>query len=293
MSVDGNTNSAVGRAMRKYQRTVRRAFEEHGTIEPGREIPLPAFARAESQLAVRAMVHGRFVGVLAIESPAPAAFDEGDEALLGVVAGLIASAIEITFAYERAAEPVAAVERGSAGPPPALGPATQVRYFPVDGSIFLGAEYLIKGVAGRVLWSLLDHYTREGRVEFTNREVRLDPSLELPELRDNLESRLILLKRRSGARRPDPAAVSGTLRLEDVGGKACDRWGPSPEPCIRGPNDAGWSGSIDITGTSRAHDRRSPSEPQSCLSPLNKGPLAAPELGSASSSGVPEAHRAR
>jgi hypothetical protein len=85
-----------------------------------------------------------------------------------------------------------------------------VRFFPSDGSTFLDGDYLIKGVAGRILWSLLGAHQRTGQVDFTNREVRLDPSVELPAFRDNLESRLILLKRRLEER-------DAPVRLERTG----------------------------------------------------------------------------
>jgi hypothetical protein len=194
--------------MLAYARSVRREYEEHGE-SPGREIPLPGLADAESQVAVPAMVLGQLVGVLAIESEHRLAFSPDDEALLTVVATIVAGAIEIQGAQDRAS--TATVDATPRPPAHESGVAsTRVRFFPVDGSTFLDGEYLIKGVAGRILWSLLRHYTDDGRDEFTNKEIRLDPSLELPEFRDNFESRLILLKRRLDER-------AAPIRIEKTG----------------------------------------------------------------------------
>src|SRR5262249_55767772 len=71
-----------------------------------------------------------------------------------------------------------------------------VKHFASDDSILIDDQYLIKGIAGRIFWKLLQAHRRTGRVEFTNKEIRLDPSLQLPDFKDNLETRLILLRRR-------------------------------------------------------------------------------------------------
>jgi adenylate cyclase len=204
----------VGNAhqMEKYSRSVRRSYEDSGAIEPGREIAVPGLTFADSRIAVPAVALGQLVGVLTVEAVPSAEYVAVDEGALTIVASLVANAVETIRAEERAVTATAAAADRGASPVAAVteGDATHIRFFAVDGSTFLDGDYVIKGVAGRLLWSLLRQYDTEGRTDFTNREVRLDPTLDLPDFRDNFESRLILLKRRLDER-------DAPIRIEKTG----------------------------------------------------------------------------
>jgi adenylate cyclase len=76
--------------------------------------------------------------------------------------------------------------------------------------VFIDDRYLIKGLSGRILYRLVRIFLGEGRTDFCNREIRLDPQMRLSTLRDNLETRLILLRRRLEDRQ-------APLRLQRIG----------------------------------------------------------------------------
>jgi adenylate cyclase len=128
---------------------------------------LPGLPDARSQLAAPMITRGALVGRAAVESTVAIAFDDVDEHALVVVAHLVAAALErehleAADAEAPAPSPLARRTRGpederapddAAGAVPAPG-ALRLRHYAVDGSTFLDDAYVIKGVAGRLLWKL-------------------------------------------------------------------------------------------------------------------------------------------
>jgi adenylate cyclase len=199
--------------MLSYARTVQRSASEPNA---GDEIRLPGLADAGSQMAAPLVARGVLLGVLAVETRAAGAYDEVDERVIALAAHLIGAALEREQLVTSEPEPPAPATRAAAPAVEAPAPLAEaapvtIRHYAVDGSTFLNGSYVIKGVAGRLLWKLLSEHAATGRTSFTNREAKLDPVLELPGFRDNFESRLILLKRRL-AERGAPVRVTSTGR---------------------------------------------------------------------------------
>lgn len=168
------------------------------TTQPGEpRIALPVLAEAHSRIAVPLAHGGRLRGVLYAESEHDAFFSHADEDALVVYARHLAALIAQAACEPEEAEPAHAepAARPSGAP-------LAVRYFAADHSVFIGNDYLIKGVAGSILWALLNEHATSGRRDFCNRELRRDPRLPLPDVGDNLETRLILLQRRLAERCP-------------------------------------------------------------------------------------------
>lgn len=191
------------------------AMREGTAAAIAREIPFPGLDRPHSQLAVPILAHnlahpgscGELAGVLFVESAQEMRFTYDDEDALATLAaqlGALMRGLPPAHGAEAEEAPTPAVT------PPAIGDPIIVRHYASDDSVFLDHDYLIKGVAGAILWKLVRDHTALGRTDFTNRELRLAPDIPLPDFAENLEARLILLQRRLTDR-------CGCLRIEKTG----------------------------------------------------------------------------
>jgi adenylate cyclase len=173
-------------------------------------IALPGLAAPDSQLGIPLINRGELIGVLCVESEQPYRFHEEDKTAIELLGSYIAIAIHSMLLRERS-EPAAEASLPAAPastPAPATarrekGAVREVAYYSADECILVDGEYLIRSLPAKIFWKLLNARQAEGRVEFTNRELRLDKSLNLPEWKDNLESRLLLLRRRLEQKCPD------------------------------------------------------------------------------------------
>jgi hypothetical protein len=170
-------------------------------LEPmvGRTIPLPGLARPRSQLAVPLRARGRTVGAVLVESDHEQFFSYDDEDALAAVGAALALGLATLPAGDvPEAEPV-----GAAPPSPAAvsDGMLRIRHYPRDHSVFVGDDYLIRGVAGAILAKLVRDFIATGHDLFSTRELRLaGGDLRLPEVQDNLGVRLLLLERRLAER---------------------------------------------------------------------------------------------
>lgn len=190
-----------------YGRTVReQMLHGGGHCDVETAIPLPGLAEPHSQLAVPISRGKQLLGALYVESPEEMRFTYEDEDALVVIANQLALSIQLLGQYTETQNS----KTDTAPTAAASGTPLVIRHYACDGSVFIDEEYLIKGVAGAIIWKLLRDTVNGHRNEFTNRELRLDPTLKLPDLSDNLEARLILLQRRLAER-------CGYIRLEKTG----------------------------------------------------------------------------
>lgn len=198
----------------RYGRAIREQVEAMGGGGLRPEIPLPGLKDAASQLVIPLVVRDELIGALAVESQDPMRFADWHEAFLNIIGNQIAIGIKQMIERDlddlTAATPDAPEVGSPPGPtaPPIRSPRTrQFIFYRHDDCVFVDGEYLIRNIPGRILWRLLSEHVQQQRTEFSNRELRLDQSLGLPEIKDNLESRLILLRKRLEQKCPDVRIV--------------------------------------------------------------------------------------
>jgi GAF domain-containing protein len=192
----GLVGTAASRRRVVVTANLARARAMAAAVNDGDGLPeraLPGLAGARSAAAIPLVVGRDVLGVLYLESERPSAFGGPTEGLLRIIGAHAAAALAARRgpAEEPRRAPVMAPAPSGPTQPP-----IELVYYQADDTVLCDSAYIVKGAPGRILWSMLKAHADSGRTQFTNRELRLDESLGLPAGNDNLETRLLVLRRR-------------------------------------------------------------------------------------------------
>lgn len=205
--------SSLGEGLRYAQA----AKVGHAQENLSAKIPFPGLTNPASQIAAPLKVQGDFIGVLAVESEKNFYWGFKEQLLLSTVSNFLAVGIR---ALENQGTIMKVTKTESVAPTTTEKKFLRLRWVPESELIFVNDQYLIKNIPARILWYLLQTYQKTGRSEFSNMELRAEKSLQLPEIKDNLETRLILLRKRLEEQCPAIRLQStgrGRFRIEVVG----------------------------------------------------------------------------
>lgn len=184
--------------MSRVRRFGEAIIDAEGTESATRSIALPHLPTTMSQIAVPLIARGVVTGVLFVESTERMTFRAQDEAALEILAGAAANALAANALAANDGEVASAEQTRDAQSVEASvgGRSIRVVHHQLDNSVFVDGTYIVKGIAGALLRLMLEWRAKDGRTEFTNREMRLALGTKMPEIKDNLETRLLLLRRR-------------------------------------------------------------------------------------------------
>ncbi|MDF2180345.1 pyridoxamine 5'-phosphate oxidase family protein [Aliiglaciecola sp. CAU 1673] len=152
----------------------------------------PGLENPKSQLAIPFGMNP-IQGVIYLESSQEGAFDYHDEDAITCLATCAAQQLESLASNPMQSTDKVQTAQGFLHSP---NKPVSIKYLPDTHCIFIDNDYIIKGVAGAILWRILQLYQTDGRTQFSNKELRNDNAIFLPDIKDNFETRLILLRRR-------------------------------------------------------------------------------------------------
>jgi putative methionine-R-sulfoxide reductase with GAF domain len=179
-------------ADRSYAKVVR--TQAQALLVPQEDsIPFHGLANPGSQLALPIRQYNHVMGILYVEDMQPKRFNFNHEDALATVVDVLATCLQSLQESDCGASDVA-TELNTAVDVDQY--ELVVRFHEKTATVFINNEYVIKGLAGAILWKLINAFCKNGRTQFSSRELRVDASLNLPDITDNLATRLLLLQRR-------------------------------------------------------------------------------------------------